>query len=761
MSKGSVCFIEASSTGAGESCAREAKLLGYKTVLVSRNASAYNNSILNLMDEIIPCDTNNFESLKAIFHHNDNLKSASAVITTNDFYVRQTAFVCDLLKLPNIGIEAAEACHYKKDMRKAFDAAGCEDLNPVYYIENIDRLSSHSARLSVAKKIGFPFIIKPVDGNDSVGVKLITSHGDFFEYVSWAKSLIEDATAQKFSRHFLIEEYIDAEEFSVEVIANSYQGPIFVGAFIKELWRGQRSSFIKIGAAFPYTGDNISKLKEAAFRAVKAIQAKDGVINIDCKISDGAVKILEINGRMVGDQMGSHLIPLSIGYSLSKAAVESALGIVPDMPNTDSAKYIGIYRILPDRPGRFYGIKNKNIIEGIDSTFSVQVLAQNGKIMNDPRSNQDVVGSVISFGENAYSALNNAKYAASIAVINHEPEGENTMSESILNEFKSGISREILKGTTKSINTDLVNQSQKIADLAFEGNQDALNVLHTFLNDLLKIDYFLPEADKNFNVDRSPTIFSIKQIFITEFMDYLETKFDQSKLYKGGNFKEWWKSSIADFETCPHPLFQYLSEEGTADALKEFIRQDATVHVPFDDSLALMQVGTRGEIKDEFFENFSDEVGHGGEGEDHMGMFARMIQEFGIDAKDMETVSWQAKACANLLMIVSLYRSMYYIGIGYMGCVEGLTPGRFSHIVKAGRRLGYKDSTLNFYIQHSECDLEHAEGWVDHVIMPTVEKYPESAEAISKGLLYRLAISDLFWSSIQNALPQPEKRKAA
>lgn len=332
-----------------------------------------------------------------------------------------------------------------------------------------------------------------------------------------------------------------------------------------------------------------------------------------------------------------------------------------------------------------------------------------------------------------------------------------------INNLKKIISEELKSNKDFNINEALLEDAKKLSVMAFvQENKEALDSVHTLLNNLLKLEYFIPAAENEAKADLSANIFSVKSIFIKDFLNYLESKFDKMKLYTGGDFKNWWNTTISNLEECPHNVFKYLAEKGTDVELKEFIRQDATVHVPFHDSLALMQVGTRGEVKDEFFENFSDEVGHGGEDkEDHMIMFDHMIQELKIDATNIDAVSWQAKACGNLLMILSLYRSLYHVGIGYMGCVESLTPGRFKHIVQAGRRLGYTDEILDFYIEHSECDTEHAQGWVDHVIMPTINKNPATAENISKGLLYRLTISEIFWSKIEGGFKQADEKRAA
>jgi hypothetical protein len=184
---------------------------------------------------------------------------------------------------------------------------------------------------------------------------------------------------------------------------------------------------------------------------------------------------------------------------------------------------------------------------------------------------------------------------------------------------------------------------------------------------------------------------------------------------------------------------------------------DATVHVPFNDALAFMQVGTRGETKSAFFENFSDEVGHGEAGADHLDVFNKMLNDLNINPQKNTNLPWQALACGNMLMILSLYRSLFFFGIGYMGCLEAHTPGRFKQIIEAGRRLGLSDETLKFYVEHAECDDGHADGWLDHVIIPTVQANPHKAHEVAKGLLYRFCIADSFWRTLLDSF----ERKAA
>lgn len=419
MSKNIICFIECSSTGAGEACAREAQILGYKTILISRNPKQYSNNILKHIDKTIVCETNNGQNILLLFDSDADLINTSAVMTTNDFYVRQTSFVCAKLGLANIGIDASEACHFKKIMRERFDATGFSNLNPRYIIQSIDMLEREGNQKKITKSIGFPFVIKPIDGNDSLGVNLIKTEEEFINYTSWTKNLINDATEQKFSRKFLIEEFIDAEEFSVEVLVNKPNEPIIIGSFIKELWGKKNAPFIKIGSAFPYQGPKTHLIRQEIPKAVKAIEAKKGILNIDCKIYNNTLKIIEINGRMVGDQMGSHIIPMATGYNLAKAAVQLSLGLEPDDYNNSENKFIGIYRVLPNKWAKFNGIENKEKIEAIESVRSLQILASVGKNLKEPASNQDVVASVICEGSNPENALITAKKIASSVIINY------------------------------------------------------------------------------------------------------------------------------------------------------------------------------------------------------------------------------------------------------------------------------------------------------------------------------------------------------
>jgi hypothetical protein len=299
----------------------------------------------------------------------------------------------------------------------------------------------------------------------------------------------------------------------------------------------------------------------------------------------------------------------------------------------------------------------------------------------------------------------------------------------------------------------LLQTLEKVAQNAFVDKQESsLKFAHQLLNELLKYDFYIPKPSQNIGIDRSAALFAIKQMFVRYFLESLYCELDESNLFIKGNFADWWKSEISKYEDCPHLLFEYLSEKGSLQDLKEFIRHDASVHVAFSDLLALMQVGTRAAVKCEFFKNFSDEVGCGEDTGDHLEMFKQTLDSLALETLPTADIYWQALACANLLMIVSCYRSLYYVGIGYIGCLEALTAGRFKHITLAGQKNGLNKKMLRFYTEHSECDGGHAEAWLNRVIIPTIEQFPDSVADISRGLLYRLSVSNVFWNKIYQKL---------
>lgn len=273
------------------------------------------------------------------------------------------------------------------------------------------------------------------------------------------------------------------------------------------------------------------------------------------------------------------------------------------------------------------------------------------------------------------------------------------------------------------------------------------------LNKLLCLNFQTKSAQYSRQIDYLPKITEIA--FTNKLFEWLDLQLISDE-YLDSSFPDIWKKKIDSHFPCPHLLFTLLAEKSSIDDLKAFIAHDAAVHVPFHDVLAFMQIGTRGKEKVEFLENFSDEVGGHDGHDDHLQIFDEMLNSLNITPLSDEDISWQALACANTLMALSINRNLYFEAIGYLGCLETLTPARFNKVLQATRRLGIADSNCRFYIEHAECDLEHAEGWITEILIPAANQSIEAKYKITKGLEYRLFISKLFWDHIAEQLfPTP------
>ncbi len=189
----------------------------------------------------------------------------------------------------------------------------------------------------------------------------------------------------------------------------------------KELAGAETGNFVKIGASFPAPAQETQLLYGLISDALQKLGIRVGAVNVDCKIVGDEIKIIEINQRLVGDQMGSHMIPLSTGLNPAHKIVELSLGhSVEWRPAMQRA--VAIHRITMGEAGYFAGIGNLQEIMADPDVACVNELGTKGAWYEPARSNQQVVGSVIAVGWTPDEAMTRARDWALKADLTGKPE---------------------------------------------------------------------------------------------------------------------------------------------------------------------------------------------------------------------------------------------------------------------------------------------------------------------------------------------------
>jgi biotin carboxylase len=415
-SKKHIAFIEASTSGAGELTCRYAQKQGYLVTLLTRNQSLYSESLLQYVDQVFEEETNDVKALVSTVQKIDKESQIDGITTTQDFYVPQAAAAAQALNLPSLNYKSALEVRNKYKMRLNLESY-CPELNPLFrLVQNTDEA------LKTTKDWGYPIIAKPQNANDSLYVKLLRNDTELIEYMNFSQTWDSNSAQQPFAKGVLLEEFIDGEEFSVETMQAKGLEIDLIGIFSKLLAGGEKGNFIKIGASFPIVTHQSQTIFESVSKALYSLNIDCGVIHTECRIVKGKPKIIEINPRLAGDQLGSHVIELSLGINPVQAVVDIALGEVNDWQPI-RCNGVAIYRICASKPGYFYGIENIEELKKLPGVAYIEIVGKIGKWFDLPTSNQDVLASVITKGETPEQALILAKRIADEAklkIYDHE-----------------------------------------------------------------------------------------------------------------------------------------------------------------------------------------------------------------------------------------------------------------------------------------------------------------------------------------------------
>lgn len=368
---------------------KKAKELGYQVVVVDMNPDAIGFKEEGISKEVISTIDIPLVAEAAKRH-----KINGIMTLASDMPMRTVATVAEEMNLVGISEETALRATDKAEMREALKKANV----PVPMFFEVDNKKEYLNAVCQVKEAGYKCIIKPVDNSGSRGISLLPNYNEVT--IERAFNYSKEYTR---SGSLMVEEFMEGPEVSVETL--SISGKCHVIQITDKLTTGA-PYFVEMGHSQPsQLAENVKqKICEIAIAANKAIGIENGPSHTEIKVTKDGPKIVELGARLGGDNITTHLVPLSTGVDMVECCIKIALGETPQIYHrfckASAIKYfdpgIGVIKSIK-------GIKEIENIEGIKQ---VSIIHGIGTKINKIKSSTDRVGFVISQANSTKEAIN-------------------------------------------------------------------------------------------------------------------------------------------------------------------------------------------------------------------------------------------------------------------------------------------------------------------------------------------------------------------
>lgn len=294
----------------------KAKEMGIDVISVDMNPEAVGFKVDGIKKEVISTI-----DIPAVLDVAQRHKIDGIMTLASDMPMRTVAVVAEKMNLIGIDYDTAIKATNKADMRMALKEHGVPI--PIFY-----RVNTKEEFYSAVQKIkdaGYRCIIKPADNSGSRGIDLLEN----FEKDTLDKAY-EYSKQSSRSGDLMVEEFMEGAEVSVETL--SVDGKCNVIQITDKLTTSA-PYFVEIGHSQPSQLPENTKeqICQVAIAANKAIGIENGPSHTEIIVTRDGPKIVELGARLGGDNITTHLTPLSTGVDMVKACIKIALGEKPDI----------------------------------------------------------------------------------------------------------------------------------------------------------------------------------------------------------------------------------------------------------------------------------------------------------------------------------------------------------------------------------------------------------------------------------------------
>lgn len=318
-----------------------------------------------------------------------------------DMPMRGVSKASDKLHLHSINYETAVKATDKYDMIKAFKEHGVP--SPWYFVaDSLEELKAHKADVS------YPCIIKPTDNAGSRGVIKIYSFQELIDNYEYAHSCSRQGKV-------IVEECLDGPEVSVEVmVVNGVENILQ----ITDKKTTEAPHFVELGHTQPSCLPIATQeaIRDVTVAACKAIGIDKGPAHVEMKVTNRGPVMIELGARMGGDNITTHLVPLSTGIDMVGATIKVALGEEPDIEPTLHCGSAIRYFEVPS--GTIKAIEHVEEAKNVSGVKQITFTKEVGEESTPIHCSNDRIGFVIAQGATAEEAVKACDEAMKVIHVN-------------------------------------------------------------------------------------------------------------------------------------------------------------------------------------------------------------------------------------------------------------------------------------------------------------------------------------------------------
>lgn len=309
-----------------------------------------------------------------------------AVVSLTEPGLIPAAQLNDALGLRGTPARTANLLKDKAAMRARLDEAG---FGPVGW----EACADEAAVRRAVERLGYPCIVKPVDGVSSIGIVRLDGPGELEPGLARLRELGIRAT--------IVEEYLDGEEVSVE--AFSFAGRHVVVAVTEKILG---ANFVELGHVVPgrLGRERTAAAAEAAAGFLSAIGLADGPSHTELKLTSRGPRIIESHNRIGGDGIAL-LVRAACGIDLVELTFAWATGLCA--PLEWRPEPVGGAAILfsTAAPGRIEAIDGFERAAAAPGVLAAAPYQRVGDVVGALRSSYDRTGFVAARAADADAAV--------------------------------------------------------------------------------------------------------------------------------------------------------------------------------------------------------------------------------------------------------------------------------------------------------------------------------------------------------------------